>query len=108
MDTIQSIFVFNLIMNLIPEFPHKAPKGYSYDQTEFKRNIVAIWIHNHGVFTYNGGDPIVSIWGFYNTKTRQYHAPINSKTVGQCVNINATSPYSAMIPKQTPLESAFV
>jgi hypothetical protein len=24
------------------EFPHKAPKGMYYEQTEFKRNVVAI------------------------------------------------------------------
>lgn len=90
------------------EFPHNAPKGYSYEFQEFKRGTISIWIRNHSRFDYNGGSPVVSIWGFYNTKTKQYHSPINSKTVGSCVNIEETTPYSAMIPKLTPLQSAFV
>jgi hypothetical protein len=90
------------------EFPHKAPKGMYYEQTEFKRNVTAIWIHYKCKFDYNLGDPVRCIWGFYNTKTKQYHAPINSKTVGDVVSIHNTTPYSAMIPKQTVLESCFV
>ena len=103
-----NIFVLDSMMNLIPEFPHKAPKGYSYEQREFKRNVVAIWIYNHCGFTYNGGGPVGSIWGFYNTKRKEYHAPINSKSVGKCVNINDTTPYSAMQIKQNPLTACFV
>lgn len=90
------------------EFPHKAPEGYSYEQISFKRNVDAIWIHNHRKFSYNNGGGASSIWGFYNTKTKEYFAPINSKTVGKCVNIVNTTPYSAMIPKKTPLEMAYV
>jgi len=90
------------------EFPHKAPKGMYYEQTEFKRNIDAIWIHYKRQFDYNLGEPVRCIWGFYNTKTKQYHAPINSKTVGNVVNIQDTTPYSAMQIKQTPLEAAYV
>ena len=90
------------------EFPHKSPKGYSYEQTDFKRNIVAIWIHNHRQFSYNGGGITRSIWGFYNTKTKEYFAPVNSKTVGKSVKIENTTPYSAMQFKRTSLEDAFV
>jgi len=78
------------------EFAHKPPKGYSYEFEQYKRNVVAIWIRNHSQFSYNGGAPIKSIWGFYNSKTREYHAPVNSKKVGDVVNINSTTPYSAM------------
>lgn len=90
------------------EFPHTAPKGYSYEQVSFKRNVVAIWIHNHRKFSYNNGGTATSIWGFYNTKTKCFHSPINSKTVGNQVNIEDTSPYSAMVPKLNPLERAFL
>lgn len=90
------------------EFPHKAPSGYSYEQIEFKRNIIAIWIVNERTFSYNGNSRTPSIWGFYNTKTKCYHAPINSKTVGDKVDIRDTTVYSAMIPKLTPLQAAFV
>ena len=78
------------------EFAHKPPKGYSYEFEQYKRNVVAIWIRNHSQFSYNGGAPVKSIWGFYNSKTREYHAPVNPKKVGDVVNINSTTPYSAM------------
>lgn len=90
------------------EFPHKAPKGYSYEFAEFKKNTVAIWLHHSAVYDYNLGKPVRTIWGFFNSKTKKYHLPTNSSTIGSVVNINDTTPYSAMIPKQTPLESAFV
>lgn len=90
------------------EFPHKPPEGMHYEQTDFKRNLIAIWIHYDRRFDYNLGDPVRCIWGFYNTKTKQYHTPINSSTVGNIVSVEHTSPYSAMIIKQTPLEAAYV
>ena len=90
------------------EFPHKAPEGMYYEQTEFKRNVIAIWIHYERRFDYNLGDPVSCIWGFYNTKKQQYFAPINSKTIGKSVDIRNTTPYSAMQIKQTPLEAAYV
>jgi len=88
------------------EFPHKAPKGYSYEQTDFKRNVIAIWILNHSEFSYSGNRTPRSIWGFYNSKTKCFHAPINAKTIGNSVDISQTSPYSAMIPKTNPLAQA--
>ena len=90
------------------EFPHTAPQGYSYEIVPFKRHIIAVWICNHYEFVYNGGGITRSIWGFYNTKTRCYHSPINAKTVGDQVKIEQTTPYSAMILKRTPLELAYV
>ena len=95
-------------MAMITEFPHQAPEGYSYEQTEFKRNVVAIWIHHQRRFNYNSGDSVRCIWGFYNTKTKVYYAPVNSKTVGRAVDLRNTTPYSAMPIKQTPLEAAYV
>ena len=90
------------------EFPHSAPKGYSYEIESFKRNVVSIWILNHHRFSYNNGGIARSIWGFYNTKTKSYHAPINSKTVGKEVLIENTTPYSAMQLKLSPIEMAYV
>ena len=95
-------------MVMITEFPHRAPKGMHYEQTDFKRNVVAIWIHYDRRFDYNLGDPVRCIWGFYNTKTRTYYSPINSKSIGQSVDIKNTTPYTAMQLLKTPLESAFV
>lgn len=87
---------------------HKPPKGYHYEIEPFQSNVVAIWIHNDYRFDYNNGSPVRSIWGFYNTKTKQFHAPVNSKKVGSVVPINQTTPFSAMKIKQTPLERCFV
>ncbi len=93
---------------MITDFPHKAPKGMYYEHTEFKSNVVAIWIHYERRFDYNLGDPVCCIWGFYNTKTKKYYAPINSKSIGKSVDIGRTTAYSAMPIKQTPLEAAYV
>ena len=88
-------------------FPHVAPKGYSYEIELFKRNLLAIWICNHGQFSYTDKTP-KSIWGFYDTKTKCYYAPINSSKQGDQVDIKNTTPYSAMQLKLTPLEAAFL
>jgi len=90
------------------DFPHQPPEGMYYEQTDFKSNVVAIWIHYQRQFDYNLGDPVCCIWGFYNTKTRVYYSPINSKTIGKAVDIKKTTPYSAMQIKKTPLELAFL
>jgi hypothetical protein len=90
------------------EFPHQAPKGMHYEYEDFKRNVTAIWIHYDREFDYNLGKSVRCIWGFYDSKKRQYLAPVNSKTPGKCVNISHTSPYTAMPLKHNPLTAAFV
>jgi len=90
------------------DFPHTAPEGYRYETEPFKRNVDAIWIHHCRRFDYNLGSDVRCIWGFYNNKTKEYFAPINSKTVGKRVDIKETTPYSAMQIKMTPLERAFI
>lgn len=88
---------------------HIPPKGYSYEfDKDFKRNIVAIWIRNHSHFDYNNGVSVRSIWGFYDTKKKQFHAPINSKTVGSVVDITKTTAYSAMQIKKRGLEMSIL
>ena len=84
------------------------PKGYEYQTVQFKRNIIAIWLLCHRRFIYNHGSPTQTIWGFYNTKTKQFHAPINSKQIGDVVDINNTSPYTSMPLNLNPLEYAFL
>ena len=90
-------------MELPPDFIHEAPKGYSYGVESFKRNLLRIWVNNHYQFSYTS-EQVKSIWGFYNTKTREYFAPVNSKTVGDTVDINSTTPYSAMQLNRKGLE----
>ena len=85
------------------EFPHQSPKGYSYEIQQFKRHVYAIWIVNHGEFSYTDTPP-KSIWGFYSSKKKEYYAPIDAKKVGAIVQIEDTNPYSALQLKLTPLE----
>ena len=92
---------------MIAEFPHKAPKGYSYEFEEFKRGVVSIWLRCHRKFDYNNGAATRTIWGFYNSKTKQWHTPVNSSTVGDVVDPVSTTPYSAMQLKFNPLMSCF-
>lgn len=89
---------------MIPEFPHKAPKGYSYETKSFKRNVVSIWLNHHAVYDYNLGKSVSTIWGFYNLKTKSYYAPVNKLKMGKEVNIQDTTPYTAMPLHLTILE----
>jgi len=105
-DTIPTDFVQSEIIELPYDFPHVAPKGMYYEQTEFKRNVIAIWIHYERRFNYNLGDPVRCIWGFYDTKKQCYYAPINSTKQGNQVDIESTTPYSSMQLNLNPLEYA--
>jgi hypothetical protein len=91
----------------ISDFPHDAPDGYSYEFEQFNSRIISIWLSCHRKFHYNGGESTKSIWGFYSPKKREYYSPINSSKVGDKVDIKITRNYTAMLVKQTPLESAF-
>ena len=91
-----------------PSFIHSAPEGYTYEAEEFKRGVVAIWLRCHRKFVYNGGAPTRTIWGFWKEKTNEYFAPVNSKTVGACVNIKETRNYTAMPIKYQGIEQFFV
>lgn len=79
-----------------------------YEYEDFKRNVTAIWICYDREFDYNLGKPVKCIWGFYNTKTKEYFSPINSKTIGKRINPKDTTPYTAMPLKYNPLTAAFV
>tara|TARA_B100000405_G_scaffold227618_1_gene162449 strand:+ start:30 stop:353 length:324 start_codon:yes stop_codon:yes gene_type:complete len=103
------------MMNLVEmphDFPHQPPKGYSYEATDFKKNVVAIWLRHHRKYIYASND-VRTIWGFVKTKrgrkgsiTKTYHAPINSNKVGNEVDIKSTRNYTAMQLNLNPLESA--
>ena len=89
------------------EFPHIAPEGCYYETQQFKSNVISIWLCNNRKFDYNLGEPTKTIWGFWSSKKRAYYAPINSKTMGNVVDIQDTRNYTAMQIKQTPLEKCF-
>lgn len=88
------------------DFPHEPPTGYRYETVQFKSNVVAIWTVCNPGFSYNGGNDIRCIWGFWSSKTGKYYAPINSKKVGKIVDIADTRPYSSMQLNLNPLELA--
>ena len=87
-------------------FIHLPPEGYNYEVLPHKSNIIGIWSNNNYGFVYRNGMPSHCIWGFYNTKTGQYLAPINSTKPGNPVDIHKTTPYSAMVRNLNPLEMA--
>ena len=93
-------------LELPPDFIHEPPKGFSYEVTEHRKNMLAIWIINHGMFSYTDTPP-QSIWGFYSRTKRCYHAPINSTKHGAKVDIDKTSSYTAMQLNLNPLMAAF-
>jgi hypothetical protein len=92
----------------VPPLPYSPPEGYYYECEDFKRNVVSIWLCNTRKFDYNNGSPTRTIHSFYNTKTREYFAPINSKTIGACVDINDTRPWTSMPIKYQGVEQFFV
>lgn len=97
-----------LSVDLIPQFKHKAPKGYSYEVEEFKRNIFSIWLRCHRKFDYNMGKPTRTIWGFYDYKKCRFYSPVNSSTIGKEVDFDDTRDYTSMPIKYQGVEAFFV
>jgi hypothetical protein len=94
------------LLELPPSFLHEPPKGYHYEVESFRRNVYRILIVNDGSFSYTDVAP-KSVWGFYDVKKRSYSAPINYSKQGNTVDINNTTPYSAMKLNLNPLMAAF-
>ena len=83
-------------MELPDDFPHQPPAGYRYEAIRKIASTMSIWTVCNPGFVYNDGNDFPCIWGFYNPKKQQYYAQINSKKVGAPVDINDTTPYTAM------------
>ena len=94
------------MIELPNDFPHQPPEGYSYEVVSFKRSVLAIWLLSDRRWIYNSGNQSRTIWGFYNTKKRTYHAPINSKRVGDTVDPEKTRAWTAMPLLKLALDSA--
>ena len=94
------------LLELPPDFIHEPPEGFHYEVEPFRRNVYRILIVNDGSFSYTDVAP-KSVWGFYNTKSRTYSAPINFSKQGDTVDINKTRSYTAMQLNLNPLMSAF-
>ena len=88
------------------DFHHEPPQGYRYEVVRKNASVLAIWTVCNPGFVYNDGNDVRCIWGFYNSKKQQYFAPINSTKVGKQVDINSTTPYTAMQLNLNPLEYA--
>ena len=97
---------------MIDGFPHEPPTDdHFYEEVCFKRNVIAIHLVYRPGYVFNNHNPHRTIWGFYDTKKQQFHAPINSKKVGKVVDIRDTTPFTAMqlnFDHLNPLELAFV
>ncbi len=93
---------------MIVEFPHKAPKDYIYEFETWNVSTIRIMLRCTRKFDYNLGASTSTVWGFYKPKKRIYFAPINAKTIGKQVDIENTTPYTAMPLQLKPLESAFL
>ncbi len=83
------------MIELPTDFPHQAPKGCRYSVDAFKRNTISIWLHHPDKYTYTA-ERVKTIWGFYDTKKKIYCAPINAKKCGKVIDIDKTTPYTAM------------
>jgi hypothetical protein len=93
---------------MIAEFPHKAPKNYSYEFENWSAGTIRIMLRCHRKFDYNLGASTATVWGFYSPKKRVYYAPINATKIGEEVDIENTTPYSAMPIQRTSLEKCFL
>jgi len=81
---------------ILRNFPHTPPTGYSYDVEDHNTRTVRIIMWHHYVYDFNLGKPVKTIWGFYNPKKKLYYAPINYDRVGEQVDIKNTTKYTAM------------
>ena len=106
--SIQTESEFKEKHELPKDFPHQPPEGYEYRVLRKNASVLSIFTVYQRGFTYNGNSESYCIWGFYNTKTKSYHAPINSKKVGDVVDVKDTTPYTSMPLNLNPLQAAFV
>ena len=95
------------MIELPHDFPHQPPEGYSYEVKPFKRNVVAIWLHHPDRYNFSS-DRVSTIWGFYNTKSGTYSAPVNATKCGDQVDLKDTRPYTSMPLKLNGLQYALL
>lgn len=83
------------MLELPQDFPHTPPNGHTYELDNLKAGLVRIWLRHPDHYNYTS-DVVRTVWGFYNTKKKVYCAPVNSKKSGNVVDIDKTTPYTAM------------
>ena len=87
-------------------FPTNPPKD-----TPTKSHNISVMLSLFGYsitdhYSYSNDD-VRTIWGFYNTKTGTYSAPINSSKCGDSVDISDTRDYTAMQLNLTRLNMSY-
>lgn len=92
---------------MIPDFPHKDFPGYSFEFEKFNAKFIRVMLRHSQTYTYNGGESVATVWGFYDPKKKEYYAPVNATKVGKKVNIKDTRAYTSMPIHLTILESCF-
>ena len=93
------------MIELPDSFIHSPPSGYGYEVEEHKRNVLSIWLCHQRDYIYST-DKVKTIWGFYDVKKKVYYKPVNSRKVGEKVDIRNTRSYTAMSLNLNPLEHA--
>ena len=90
------------------DFPYydNPPEGYDYWFENHTKTITKIWIRNKRRFVYADNQTASSVWGFYDARKGTFLSPINAKKPGKPVNIEDTTPYTAMQLNLNPLEKA--
>lgn len=91
-------------INILTELPFDAPKGYHYEVTEHKRNVLAVWLCGGPTYLCLDGNSARTIHSFYNTKKGVWYAPIDKKTVGKEVSPSKMRPWTSMQINYNPLE----
>ena len=79
--------------------------------TPTKSNPLSVMLSLFGysipIITILASDRVSTIWGFYNTKSRTYSAPVNATKCGDQVDIKNTRSFTAMQLNLNPLMAAF-
>ena len=73
------------------DFPHKPPKGYSYEVKPFKRNMVAIWLRHH--YDYSYSSDVVLLFGDSTTTNRDVLRPVTPPSA-EIKRVNTSSLHS--------------
>ena len=90
------------------EMPVKAPEGYRYEVSEFKRNVAAVWLCGGPTYLHLENKSARTIHSFYNYKKKVWYAPVNSKKMGAEVAPESIRSWTAMQLNLNPLMSALV
>jgi len=93
------------LTSILSEFPFKAPDDHWYEVEEFKRNTLAVWLCNNKFWLFKNERGHRTIHSFYDTKKKQWLAPINAKKPGKPVKVEDMRPWTSMPINRNPLSA---